>query len=168
MSGLEYLFTIAAIVNVAHVTWELSIKTVTAVATESEYLLALWVATSVIIHIFGAWAVSCRMSILLPGHDSGTKNSFADEWKLSAVQPPARLQVHQEGPLFIFISWLVSTGTIIHLVLGTIVLAGTLFISPQDALQVVARYLASTLLCRIILMFEVRGMRNTVFAGLPE
>jgi hypothetical protein len=37
-----------------------------------------------------------------------------------------------------------------------------LFISTEDALGVMARYLASTLVCRIILNFEMSGMRAEV------
>jgi hypothetical protein len=162
ISGLEYLLTTAAIANVAHVTWELSVKTVTAVSTVTEFLPALWVATSVIIHILGAWAVRLRTSILLVEHATRSESLFIQEWMLSAVQPQATLQLKPEELLFIFISWLVSTGIILHIVFGTLVLAGTLFITPQDALCVVARYLASTILCKTVLMYEIVGMRETV------
>lgn len=160
--SLEYLFTIVAIVNLAHVTWELSLRTVTAVAAVTDYLPILWVATSIIIHMLGAWAVRLRVSIIHVQHGTRTMNPFSQEWQLSAVQPQAMLQLKPENLLFIIISWLASTSTVFHIVFGTLVLAGTLFISPQDAIAVVARYFASTIVCRTILMYEISGMRETI------
>jgi hypothetical protein len=45
---------------------------------------------------------------------------------------------------------------------GTLVFSSILFISAQDAVKVAARYLASTLVCRVILMFEIMGMRTVI------
>jgi hypothetical protein len=162
ISVLEYLLTGAALANLALVTWELSIKTVTAVAAVTAYLPALWVSTSIIIHVLGAWAVKLRVSIVQVEHVPRAMDLFNQEWIISAAQPVAVLQLKPEKLLFIVSSWLASTSTVLHLVFGTLVLSGTLFISPRDALAVVARYFVSTLVCRIILMYEICGMRETI------
>jgi hypothetical protein len=60
------------------------------------------------------------------------------------------------------VAWLTSFSTILHLIYGTITCSTTDFISTQDALGVVVRYLVSTLVCRIILNFEMSGMRAVV------
>jgi hypothetical protein len=57
---------------------------------------------------------------------------------------------------------LTSTGTTLHIIYGTITFSTVMFISTEHALRVVARYLVSTLVCRIILNFEMSRMRAVV------
>ena len=47
-----------------------------------------------------------------------------------------------------------------HWIFGTLVFSSTLFIGTLDALGVIARYLASALVCRIILLVELAGVRD--------
>lgn len=63
LPGLQYVLATAAVANLAHVTWELFTKTVTANSAVTKYLPGLWVATSVVIHVNDAWAVRLRISI---------------------------------------------------------------------------------------------------------
>jgi hypothetical protein len=49
-----------------------------------------------------------------------------------------------------------------HIIYGTVVFASILFICAQDAVSVVSRYLASALVCRVIVMIEISGMREVV------
>ncbi|KAL2131282.1 hypothetical protein VTI74DRAFT_5313 [Chaetomium olivicolor] len=60
------------------------------------------------------------------------------------------------------VAWLTSTGTILYMIYRIITFSNIAFISTQDAPGVVARYLVSTLVCRIILNFEMSGMRAVV------
>jgi len=163
ISTAQYVCATAAIVNVVHVTWEFSMRTVTAIAAVTEYLPGLWVATTVVIHVFGAWAVRLRTGILASEHGPTQRwRWYAREWRLSACQSKGTLQLKPESLSFIVVSWLASALTVIHIVFGTVTLAGTLFISPQDAIAVVARFFASTFVCRAILMYEISGMRESI------
>ena len=46
-----------------------------------------------------------------------------------------------------------------HWIFGTLVFSSTLFIGTLDAFGVIARYLASALICRMVLLVELAGMR---------
>lgn len=48
----------------------------------------------------------------------------------------------------------------LHIVFGTLVFSGILFISTQDATAVVARFFASALVCRLVMMYELAGIRE--------
>ncbi|KAM7204703.1 hypothetical protein V8F20_003487 [Naviculisporaceae sp. PSN 640] len=71
-----------------------------------------------------------------------------------------------ESELFLVLSWLHSLFAIGHLIFGTILFSGNLFIGPTDALWVFLRYVASGLLCRVVLMFELAGLRESYNADL--
>ena len=49
-----------------------------------------------------------------------------------------------------------------NIVLGTLTLSGALYISTNDAVMVILRFFGSAMLCRIVLNFEMAGMRRTV------
>lgn len=60
-----------------------------------------------------------------------------------------------ETRCFTFLAWLFSVVVIFHIVIGTIILSSTNFIGPRDALSVMARYILSVVVCRIILVYEL-------------
>jgi len=51
---------------------------------------------------------------------------------------------------------------------GTIWFSSILFISAGDALGVWARYAASAIICRTIMMYELAGMRETTTVDEKE
>jgi hypothetical protein len=66
-----------------------------------------------------------------------------------------------ETRTFTFLSWLLSVLIIFHIILGTLILSSTNFVGPKDALGIMARYILSVVICRIILVYElaVLGMK---------
>lgn len=67
-----------------------------------------------------------------------------------------------ESTLFIFLTWVTSITTVSHIIYGTLIFSSILFISTSDAVQIVARFVASTVVCRVILVFEITGMQQRV------
>ncbi|KAM6534095.1 hypothetical protein FALCPG4_007033 [Fusarium falciforme] len=65
-----------------------------------------------------------------------------------------------ETKTFLFLAWALSTFTILHVVFGTLVFAGILFVGMKDALSIVGRYIAAVVICRVILMYELAGIRE--------
>lgn len=165
---LQYLAAAGAVVNLAHVSWQLSIWTVCAFSSDSEFLPLLWAFLAIVVHLFGTLAVMLRVRLSSRSGDTisttkdQVKRAICREFKISCDQEPSKLEFRKESRLFIFISWFTSTGTVLHIIFGTVVFSSMLFISTQDALIVVGRYLASALICRIVLMFEVSGMRGVI------
>ncbi|KAH6854687.1 hypothetical protein B0I37DRAFT_362798 [Chaetomium sp. MPI-CAGE-AT-0009] len=93
------------------------------------------------------------------------KRTLQREFQLSGATSHTTSIILRSKPATYFaaiVAWFTSTGTILHVIYGTITYSTVVFISTQDALGVVARYLVSTLVCRIILNFEMSGMRAVV------
>jgi len=51
--------------------------------------------------------------------------------------------------------------TVFHLIFGTLLFASTTFIGARDALVVLAKYIGSAAICRIVLMYELAGLRES-------
>ncbi|KAB8273842.1 hypothetical protein BDV30DRAFT_238369 [Aspergillus minisclerotigenes] len=165
---IQYLLAASAVVNVAHTSWQLGVQTLCSFSTETTFHPLLWTFSALIIHILGAIAVNRRIRIVELSADPPVtflrkaRRRVSEEFRLSADQAKASLTFKQQSYTFICTSWCTSTGTILHLIYGTLTFSSIVFISTQDALGVVARYLASTIICRVILMFEIHGMRMAI------
>ncbi|KAI0547950.1 hypothetical protein F4679DRAFT_586060 [Xylaria curta] len=179
---LQYFLVLGATANLIQVSWELGSQTVISFSSDSSYHPLLWYLFTLVIHTFGTLTVYLRVSLrfdsnpLLPATDwkvrplvYGIWAKVCQEFKLSGHQSVVELRLRKEMTLFFLFSWITSTGTIVHIIYGTIIFSGTLFIGTQDALLIVFRYFLSTVICRIILMMEISGMRqNTKVFELIE
>ena len=68
------------------------------------------------------------------------------------------LRVRKDGPWFYVITWSLYIAVSVHILFGTLILASMLFISLSDAVGIVGRYVLSTVVCRLVLEFELVGM----------
>jgi len=59
-------------------------------------------------------------------------------------------------------NWLTSLFTLVHILYGTMVFSSILFVSSKDAVVVVSRFLASALVCRVILSLELSQMQKRI------
>ncbi|EXJ57967.1 hypothetical protein A1O7_05390 [Cladophialophora yegresii CBS 114405] len=166
ISSFEYVMAASAVVNLAVVSYELCIQTVCSFAPEDAFLPALWAFLAIAVHFFGTWSVYLRTRIMLL-EPKATRSWTQHIWRRicaeftpSAAREVARLEIRDETYLYIFLSWFTSMGTVLHIVYGTLAFSSILFISTSDAVTVVARYLASTLVCRAIVMYELSGLRQ--------
>ena len=177
--GMEYLFAVLAIANLAQCSYVLGTRAVCSFSFETAYAPMLWAFLAIPCHVFGAIAVFLRVKIEEENVVSRKQPFFSRlraelhrrlrmEFQVSSSQPRATLGLRVESNWFLFISWFTSTGIVLHIILGTLVLGSTLFISALDADQVVAQFLASTLVCRAILTYELRGMRRVVKPAKEE
>lgn len=178
-TAFEYMLASAAAANVLLVSWQLSNRTIFAAGAATWGFPILWTLLTVPIHVLGALAVYLRVELRFMGDMTGSKargsrlvpisvwRHIGEEFRPSALQQRAVMRMRKESNLFILASWVTSTLTILHIIFGTLVLGSTLFISPGDATTVVAQYLASTLVCRAIVSFEMRGIRKTVVSEEP-
>ncbi|KAM7218611.1 hypothetical protein V8F06_005930 [Rhypophila decipiens] len=72
-----------------------------------------------------------------------------------------RIVTFVERKTFLVAAWSLSMLTVFHIIYGTVVFASTTFIGIQDALTILARYIASVACCRVILMYELAGLRES-------
>ncbi|KAL9613066.1 MAG: hypothetical protein Q9167_002365 [Letrouitia subvulpina] len=73
-----------------------------------------------------------------------------------------------EARIAVCLNWIAVILAYAHWIFGTLVFSSTLFIGTLDALGVIARYLASALICRTILLIELAGIRGAVEAETLE
>ena len=99
------------------------------------------------------WTATCRFV---------SKWVINGELKMTATQDLKNTQIQEfpESHIFIMLTWTLSILIISHVVFGTIVFSSLIFIGPEDALKVVIRYMASVMLCRMVLMYELAGLRD--------
>ncbi|KAE8140110.1 hypothetical protein BDV38DRAFT_280575 [Aspergillus pseudotamarii] len=165
---IQYLLAMGAVANVAHTSWQLGIQTLCSFSTETTFHPLLWTFSALILDILGTIGVKLRIRFDEPSDDppitrlGKSRRIVGQEFRLSADQGKASVTFKRQSYAFTCTSWCTSTGTILHLIYGTLTFSSIVFISTQDALGVVARYLASTIICRIILMFEIHGMRTAM------
>jgi hypothetical protein len=164
----QYILAACAVVNVTHTSWQLGIQTLCSFSTETTFHPLLWAWAAVVAHILGATAVKLRVTVAERAIGSSApaprtlRARIRDEFQLSAHQPHASIIRKRESYAFAFVSWCTSTGTILHLIYGTLTFSSILFISTRDALGVLGRYLISTIVCKVLLNFEIGGMRAVV------
>lgn len=71
------------------------------------------------------------------------------------------IDTFRETKSFLVASWFQSTLTVIHVVFGTLVFAGMLFVGIKDALGIIGRYISGVVVCRVVLMYELAGVRQS-------
>lgn len=164
---VEWLLVLAALGNVVELGMELGVWTVSSWATKQRYLPLLWTVSVLIVHLAGSASFRLRAHMRQPnGHGpipfySRITYWLMDEFTPCAEQTPTLVVWKQETILFLLMSWCTTTLTVVHIVYGVLMLSSLLFISVEDALSVVGRYLISALICRALLAFELRGMSKS-------
>ena len=151
----EYLVALASVANVVHVTYQLGVGVITMLLPDSSYLPALWAATGILVHILGALCLKSRVRLRLPADNSIVKSEFTP-----SAAKTITVETIPETKLFLALSWMTSTATTFHVIFGTLAFSSMQFISVKDAFGVIGRYTASVTLCRVIVMYELSGLRG--------
>ncbi|KAJ5424749.1 hypothetical protein N7445_010722 [Penicillium cf. griseofulvum] len=165
--AIEYILACVAIANVVFTSWQLGVSSVCSMAYANTWLPLLWTCSTPLIYACGTFAIMLRIEFNIP--QQGTvqkagmlKRLFRHEMQLCSQQAQASVTFRRESYTFISLSLLTSLLAIVHLAFGTVLLSSSLFVGTGDAFVITARYFASTAVCRVILMFEMNGMRQTV------
>ena len=120
---LQYILAGGAAINTFYISRQLSLRTICSFAEETTYLPILWAALAIAIHICGAVAVSwCMRFVDTPKLSTwmGWRSLTDDEFCLSAGRAEKELQLLPGSWKFFLMSWCVSTGTVLHILLGTL------------------------------------------------
>ena len=167
---MEYALAAASVANIAETAYTLGIQTINSNWSNKVYLPLLWTFLAPVIHM-----CTCLTFWFMVKIDTATEeseNTVSSRWQLllrrakleftpaAYTTPPA---IRRVGKTIVFplASWFTEICTICHIVFGTTVLSGAMFIGARDALFIGLRYLASTVCCRIILSYETAGLRQT-------
>ena len=160
---VEYLIIAAAIANMATVTRDLGLKASYTFAPQLVYLPLLWAYLGSLAHGFGVMALRLRLKRSKSPDDPRRLNWFHAQIKPLALQDAEHFQrftVVGESFPYILFSWLTSVGIACHIIFGTLTFSSVLFISVRDSVFVMLRFMASVLLCRSVLMYELAILRN--------
>ncbi|KAK5992081.1 hypothetical protein PT974_05478 [Cladobotryum mycophilum] len=157
---IEYLAVFASIANVASLGYQLGFNTVVTFAPHLTYLFLLWAFLGAIPHMVAAWGLYLRIDSDHGKGDGligGRLKRWATPWMMRG---PVKFWIVKETPLYILLSFFLSLLTSCHVIFGTLVFSSTLFISVRDSIPIIARLLASVILCRIVLMYELSRLRH--------
>ncbi|KAM7195840.1 hypothetical protein V8F33_006489 [Rhypophila sp. PSN 637] len=182
IAAVEYAVAIIAVGNIVIMNWELGIKTICAFWTDSILAPTVWAVIGVLTHLLGMLVLRLRGR---GTHGKAGRSKRDSVWKrvgnwiksiptrawmiLSTTEGiPAAAEGYQvrivtfvERKTFLVAAWTLSMLTVFHIIYGTVVFASTTFIGIQDALTILARYIASVACCRVILMYELAGLRES-------
>ncbi|KAJ4172212.1 hypothetical protein NW754_002402 [Fusarium falciforme] len=181
VSIIEYALVAGMCWNIVANTREVNQWTVSSLASDADFLPGLWLAFGPCIHFFSCYVFRLRIhgwrDAKMPevNPEDGSFRSWVKDIpkKLLALlritefvpcateKYVALIKGRKETITFLVSAWLESTFTILHLVFGTLVFSGTLFVGTKDALRIVGRYIAGVAVCRIILMYELAGLRES-------
>lgn len=165
----KYLTLCAAAINVFYTSWQLGTKTVVSFRCVDHSLVIWWTSLSVIIHLFAASAFYTRTRHFLFAHTSQSRYRLTNVDQPVSDGPAQPSLTYRESDLEdrvrptnrSIISNYVSTFLgYLHVVFGTMVFSSLLFIETVDVVAVILRYMASTVVARVILMYELDHLRR--------
>ncbi|QIW98513.1 hypothetical protein AMS68_004031 [Peltaster fructicola] len=162
----QYLIVAGSVANIGHLIWQLSVMSTVGWATHFPYTVTIWVVLAVVLQAISALCLRLRIRL----EDAVTTPWLRREFDLGCERTEStRVVLKQESTLFFAVSWLVSTAATMHLMYGTVVLAGLLFISTRNGLIIALRFLASAVAAKAITTYELGSLRSSVGGlSLPE
>ena len=172
----EYAVALAAIANVATINWDLGVKTICSIWSDNVIAPLLWSTLVIALHALGCFCLRIQIRRKVMTDEAVDSVGWAKAWargfmrfvretshtefKPASSQEDLRVTVFQEGPIVVVVLWALSTAIVCQVLYGTIVLSSLYFIGPEDALKVIARFMASVLACRIVCMYEIAVLRE--------
>lgn len=161
VSVTEYVFAAAAVVNNFHLAYQLGVLAVCTFVPAYTFLPAIWVCSAILIHLVGWAAMRLRLRIRDGGRQIGLRGMIMSEVGTAAVKRDTlRLWEQKEGFCYLGLVTALYVGSALQILYGTAILSSLVFLSVRDAIIVALRYMASTLVGRGILIFELNGLRG--------
>ena len=167
---VELVLSAGAIANNAHNSYQLGIQTICVFAPEIWCLPMLWVFLGVVAHMYSSLVFLCCFDLkgLRQTCRAFTLKLLCKEvkvWVRTQFTPSSEVELVAVKPnggniKSILISWIVSIHITCHVIGGTLTFSSLIFITVRDAITVISRYLASLLVCRAILMYELAVLRD--------
>ena len=174
-SFVQYLVAFGAALNVLYLSWDLGLKSVLIWSCEYSFFPLIWSGSTAIPHILAC--LSLRASVSDKRLVNNNKGESAQRNQRSVLtrlrgfvgreiitmsnQPEsiASEGLHI-GPLGISLTIGAVFSGFAHYIWGTSVFSSLLFVQTRDAIGILMRYTASSLLCNFVLYFEIGGMRR--------
>lgn len=173
---IQYICAIGAMANVGLLNWDIGSKTICSFWSNNPLAPAIWGVMVLPIHAVGG--IIMRLRVRRDSDRRQYDGSHTSKQWFAALPSRIRDILHRtegfpaisqsdiyitafkERKWSIGLSWLLSVGIVCQVIFGTLVLSSLNFIGPRDALSVVGRYMVSVLVCRVICMHEISGLRE--------
>jgi hypothetical protein len=177
---LEYLFALAAICNIVYISVDLGFRSVLSWACTTNYTPLIWVLAPGSIHLVGAAAFHKIHKAVrnpspspesLPNGGHARVRRFWHSFKeFTTCYKHTQRTIEAEAPGFvtIMLNNFAQVLVILHILVGTIIFSSCQFLRFIDAVPVIARYAASSLVCRFINAYELRGMHARLVVEVLE
>ncbi|KAH7142726.1 hypothetical protein B0J13DRAFT_444933 [Dactylonectria estremocensis] len=133
----EYVLAAVAIANSLHLAYSLGVWAVCSFAPSNTTLPSVWCISAVLVHLFG-WLVLDGMTLGGIFPSSFSLSTYRDRVAKGAVA----------------LAFCLYVGCAVQALYGTLILSSLLFISVRDATFVVLRYIASALICRLLVFMS--------------
>ncbi|KLO81518.1 uncharacterized protein LW93_8229 [Fusarium fujikuroi] len=160
VSWAEYIIAAASVTNNAYLTYQLCLQAVCTFAPAEDFLPAIWTASALAIHLFGY--ITARLKITVD-----TKSAWEDRGKLwsevtpTAWQPKLHVKANERhAGWFLTLASALYVGDCLQALFGTLILSSLVFISVRDSAIIVIRLMGSALFARLILIYELAGLKT--------
>jgi hypothetical protein len=187
-SFLQYVFAIAAILNLITTSLELGLKTVLSWRCSVSWLPVIWAITPIACHAPAILSFvvyqrkvkshaqdnSSRKTLSFTNTLSRQRSSLSDslryafwsEFTISAKTDSVPIKKASKdvppGAWSIIFQSMASLFGILQIIFGTAVFSSLLYIGVEDATRLLLRYAGSALCCRLIMYLELEGMIKVV------
>ncbi|KAJ2900240.1 hypothetical protein MKZ38_002522 [Zalerion maritima] len=147
----EYLLVLSALGNTGLLSYQAGIRTANPISGNFVFFPAVWAAMAVPIHVTAVVLVRLRARLV----SKNPPGFWARELCLPSEPASIFVQWGEKTKGFVAGGWLHSIFIIGHLIFGTVIFSSLQFIGQADAIGVLGRYMASVLVCRMVLMYEL-------------
>lgn len=175
--GTVFACALGAAANNWYLAYQLGYWSICMFAVGDIFVPFIWQTMATAVHVVGVISFHLTLSVdpKRPTAIPKERRSVVKAGLLWMQQRhhPLILTIRNQGPqwrkrLLQFVNWGLFVGTAAYVAFGSVVLASLVFISVEDALTILCRYLASTVVCRLVLMSELSRMGDTGVALTGE
>ncbi|KAK1517865.1 uncharacterized protein CCOS01_12122 [Colletotrichum costaricense] len=160
--AIELLAAVVAIINTYTLCNQLGVMVVSMLAPQLTYLEFLWSIIGISSHVSAAASLWARTNI-----KSGISRReyimevLSRQFKPLDEQDWTNAMIGEdETYLSMVLSYFTSLLGTCHLIYGSMLFSSLVFISATDSLKIMARYMASAMVSRFILMYELFWLRD--------
>jgi hypothetical protein len=167
VTALQYVAVLGSIANVTSIAYDLGWKSISyTFSCNQRFGALLWVFLAAAIHIAALVGFTSRLRHPVRNEQpSGKLQRIIAAWLTREATPCISHERRSiiwgpENVWYLFFSFCANAGTAVHMVFGIATLGSVQLVGAADAGTIIARFLASALVCRCVLMFELAGLRE--------
>ncbi|KAI6779099.1 uncharacterized protein J7T54_007554 [Emericellopsis cladophorae] len=159
ISFAEYLIVGGAVANVIHMAYRLGVHAIVGFTPDTIFMVPLWTLLAVLIHLAGVLGLALRVKAMEAKSGGDDNNNNDNNNNSNNNNSNNNNSNNNNNNTWRLPSELIPSAAVIHTILGTLVLSILLFFSVTDSVIIVARYMASAVVCRAVARLELSGLR---------